>query len=124
MDAFPASSNIIVIRSKVWIRVGFPIDADFSAVSMARIKLSRARIAVKTMATPSQPAGGDRIWIQYSTAVPAGSHPVKKDKGAGFRIITRNCWKAIPQAKIDGLIDSMRRQLKAVKKARGWYTKY
>ncbi|KAK4247890.1 hypothetical protein C7999DRAFT_40877 [Corynascus novoguineensis] len=36
----------------------------------------------------------------------------------------RTCWWSIDQAQIDQLINSMRKRLAAVKKARGWYTKY
>lgn len=33
-------------------------------------------------------------------------------------------WEAIPQGLIDKLVDSIPTRLRAVKKARGWYTKY
>ena len=36
----------------------------------------------------------------------------------------KDAWRRVPQALIDGLIDSMPRRYKAVKKNRGWYTKY
>ena len=41
-----------------------------------------------------------------------------------FKEKLRAAWRAIDQALIDRLIDSMPRRLAAVKKARGWYTKY
>jgi len=43
---------------------------------------------------------------------------------AEFTRILEECWQAIDQEKIDHLIESMKRRLAAVKKARGWYTKY
>ena len=36
----------------------------------------------------------------------------------------REAWLAVPQALIDRLIKSMPRRLAALKKAKGWYTKY
>ena len=36
----------------------------------------------------------------------------------------REAWLAVPQALIDRLIESMPRRLAALKKAKGWYTKY
>lgn len=36
----------------------------------------------------------------------------------------RSVWDSIPQAEIDNLIDSMPRRLRAVIRAKGWYTKY
>ena len=33
-------------------------------------------------------------------------------------------WERVPQALIDKLVDSMPRRLAAVRKAKGWYTKY
>jgi hypothetical protein len=36
----------------------------------------------------------------------------------------RLAWHAVPQQSIDGLIDSMDNRLRAVIKAKGWYTKY
>jgi transposase len=41
-----------------------------------------------------------------------------------FKEKLRAAWWAIDQALIDRLIDSLPRRLAAVKKARGWYTKY
>lgn len=41
-----------------------------------------------------------------------------------FKRCIRLAWWDISQEYIDSLIDSMPRRLKAVKKARGWYTKY
>ena len=43
---------------------------------------------------------------------------------AEFTRCLQACWWAISQDEIDRLIDSMPRRLAAVKKARGWYTKY
>ena len=36
----------------------------------------------------------------------------------------KSAWAALDQAKIDSLIRSMPRRLEALRKARGWYTKY
>jgi hypothetical protein len=36
----------------------------------------------------------------------------------------KRLWREIPQEDIDNMIDSMPRQLKAVRKCRGWATKY
>ncbi|SPQ17983.1 cfc5a8f4-dac1-4dd6-82b6-ad4bda0bf72b [Thermothielavioides terrestris] len=36
----------------------------------------------------------------------------------------RAAWERVPQDLIDRLIDSMPRRLQAVRKAKGWYTKY
>lgn len=41
-----------------------------------------------------------------------------------FKEKLKAVWWAIEQADIDKLIDSLPRRLAAVKKARGWYTKY
>jgi hypothetical protein len=41
-----------------------------------------------------------------------------------FHEAIQEAWWAIPQASIDGLIDSMPRRIEAVIRARGWYTKY
>ena len=41
-----------------------------------------------------------------------------------FKEKLRAAWRAIDQTLINRLIDSMPRRLAAVKKARGWYTKY
>ena len=43
---------------------------------------------------------------------------------AEFTRCLRVCWWLIDQAQIDQLINSMPRRLAAVKKAKGWYTKY
>jgi transposase len=43
---------------------------------------------------------------------------------AEFERRIRLAWEAIPQDVVDRLIDSMPRRLRAVKNARGWYTKY
>ncbi|KJZ68654.1 hypothetical protein HIM_04760 [Hirsutella minnesotensis 3608] len=36
----------------------------------------------------------------------------------------RSAWEAIPQDRIDSLLSSLPRRLAAVRKARGWYTRY
>jgi hypothetical protein len=41
-----------------------------------------------------------------------------------FTRCLKACWWAIDQAVIDKLINSMEKQLLAIKKAKGWYTKY
>ena len=41
-----------------------------------------------------------------------------------FHRALRECWERVPQAFIDGLVESVPRRLAAVRKARGWYTKY
>lgn len=41
-----------------------------------------------------------------------------------FKRCLIKAWEAIPQARIDGLILSIGRRLKALRKARGFYTKY
>jgi hypothetical protein len=41
-----------------------------------------------------------------------------------FRGILNEAWEAIPQSQIRGLFDSMERRLRAVIRARGWYTRY
>ena len=41
-----------------------------------------------------------------------------------FTRCLRVCWWLIDQAQVDRLIDSIPKRLAAVKKARGWYTKY
>ena len=41
-----------------------------------------------------------------------------------FTRVLQEMWEKIDQADIDRLIESMPRRLAAVKKARGWYTKY
>ena len=41
-----------------------------------------------------------------------------------FTACLEEAWGAVPQAFVDGLIDSLPRRLAAVKKARGWYTRY
>ena len=43
---------------------------------------------------------------------------------AYFTEAVQTAWKGIPQDSIDKLIDSMEKRLKAVKVAKGWYTKY
>ena len=43
---------------------------------------------------------------------------------AEFTRCLRAAWWAIDQGWIDRLIDTMPNRLRAVKKARGWYTKY
>jgi transposase len=43
---------------------------------------------------------------------------------AKFKEMLRIAWNAIPQELIDRLINSIPRRLKAVRKAKGWYTKY
>jgi hypothetical protein len=43
---------------------------------------------------------------------------------AEFTRCLRACWWSIDQAQVDRLIDSMPKRLAAVKKAKGWYTKY
>lgn len=43
---------------------------------------------------------------------------------AKFKECLHTAWEAIPQSFIDKLIEGMPRRLAAVKKARGWYTKY
>ena len=43
---------------------------------------------------------------------------------AEFTRVLQECWWAIDQAEIDRLIGSLPRRLAAVKKARGWYTRY
>lgn len=43
---------------------------------------------------------------------------------AEFKEMLRVAWEAIDQSLIDQLIDSVERRLRAVKRARGWYTKY
>jgi transposase len=43
---------------------------------------------------------------------------------AEFTSCLQSTWRSLDQADIDRLIDSMPRRLAAVKKARGWYTKY
>ena len=53
-------------------------------------------------------------------------HCLKKNELdiAKFREILNISWEAIPQELIDRLINSVPWRLKAVRKARGWYTKY
>ena len=46
-----------------------------------------------------------------------------EDYAALYDAIER-AWNAIPQSKIDTLIRSMGRRVQAVKKAKGWHTKY
>jgi hypothetical protein len=41
-----------------------------------------------------------------------------------FRNTIIEAWDAIPQEKINSLIHSMPRRLRAVYQAKGWYTKY
>ena len=43
---------------------------------------------------------------------------------AEFTAKLEECWQAIDQAKLDALILSLPRRLEAVRKARGWYTRY
>ena len=43
---------------------------------------------------------------------------------AEFERMVRTAWWAIPQAKIDKLVKSMPRRLRAIYRAKGWYTKY
>jgi hypothetical protein len=43
---------------------------------------------------------------------------------AEFTRYLKECWWSIDQAQVDRLIDSMPKRLAAVKKAKGWYTKY
>ena len=41
-----------------------------------------------------------------------------------FEAALKDSWDKVPQDFIDKLIDSMHRRLEAVRKAKGWYTKY
>ena len=41
-----------------------------------------------------------------------------------FKAMVTAAWEALDQAKINRLVDSMERRLRAVRKVRGWYTKY
>lgn len=41
-----------------------------------------------------------------------------------FQRMVRAAWEAIPQATLDRLMDSIPNRLRAVHRARGWYTKY
>ena len=43
---------------------------------------------------------------------------------AKFQRLLQAAWEAIDQGDINRLIGSMERRLQAVKRARGWYTKY
>ena len=50
-----------------------------------------------------------------------------KDNEADIEILKgwiKEAWEAVPQELIDGLILSMPRRLQALRKAKGWYTKY
>ena len=57
-------------------------------------------------------------------------YPHLEDKGLlvearkAFKAAAQEAWERIDQGWIDGLIDTMGRQIKAVIKARGWQTKY
>ena len=41
-----------------------------------------------------------------------------------FKRCIKHAWEAIPQARIDGLVLSMERRCRAVRAAKGYYTKY
>ena len=50
-----------------------------------------------------------------------------KDNVADMEILKgwiKDAWEAVPQELIDTLILSMPRRLQALRKAKGWYTKY
>jgi hypothetical protein len=53
-------------------------------------------------------------------------HALKKNELdiAEFKRMIKVAWEGIDQRMIDRLIDSMGRRLRAVKRAKGWYTKY
>lgn len=53
-------------------------------------------------------------------------HALKKNELdiVEFKRMVEVAWEAINQRLIDRLIDSMGRRLRAVKRAKGWYTKY
>ncbi|KHE89979.1 hypothetical protein GE21DRAFT_1195799, partial [Neurospora crassa] len=41
-----------------------------------------------------------------------------------FHRALKQCWERVPQALINRLVESVPRRMEAVRRARGWYTKY
>lgn len=143
MDRDPSSDGGgYTSRSYIWaVQEGLlPIFPEDGVYQMDNAKIHTSKLTMETLNAldinilPFPPYSPDLNIIEHIWALLKRKineiYPNLADEGGSeedrerFIKCAKEAWDAIDQAKIRKLFDSMPRRLKAVRKAKGWQTKY